>query len=447
MKLLEPHDPTGGGKGLRTLSNHVDMIKSADNILRCGRACRTVPWLMLWLMLVLQPCPAKSSSEAEQYINNGGYMVRDGSGLLQYRQQELFTPASTLKILTSLVALEKLGSNYRFETHFFLDQQKNLYIKGYGDPFLTSEAILEIGKKLAELGVDQLGALFLDESSFALKGETAGDENSANPYDAPNGALAVNFNALPIRIAKDAAITSGEPETPLIAMMTEAGAGLSPGRHRLNIGTLLQSGQLSPALRYTGELFIAQFQQTGIRVGKGFREKPVPKDLPPIYIHYGTKSLDEIIRACLKNSNNYIANQLFLACGAREFGLPATWEKSRRSFAVFAEETLDLGPNHISVQEGSGLSRQNRLSPSALVAILERFKPHSELLSRKNDILLKSGTMKGVYCYAGYFSQEDSLTPFAILLNQAQNNRDSILQAVHAALRLRKSPRIKQYSK
>jgi hypothetical protein len=55
--------------------------------------------------------------------------------------------------------------------------------------------------------------------------------------------------------------------------------------------------------------------------------------------------------------------------------------------------------------------------------------------------------MKGVYCYAGYFSQEDSLTPFAILLNQAQNNRDSILQAVHAALRLRKSPRIKQYSK
>jgi D-alanyl-D-alanine carboxypeptidase/D-alanyl-D-alanine-endopeptidase (penicillin-binding protein 4) len=403
----------------------------------------------MWLMLLLQPYCAygfgiTGSAETKQFIKNGGYIVQDAAGLLQYREQDLFVPASTLKILTCLIAFQQLGKDYRFETHFFVDQQKNLYIKGYGDPFLTSEAVLEIGKKLAERGVARLGSLFLDESSFALNGETASRENSDNSYDAPNGALAVNFNTLPVHVARNAVITSGEPQTPLLAMMTEAGSGLSPGSHHINVATLPQPGQLSPALRYTGELFIAQLQQAGIHVQKGYSRKFVPKGLKPIYIHRGIKSLEEIIRSCLKYSNNYVANQLFLACGANLFGLPASWEKSRRTFTLFAEKTLKLSPSQISVQEGSGLSRQNKISPVALLTILELFKPYSMLLNLKNNILLKSGTMKDVYCYAGYFPQGNDLTPFAILLNQPQNNREQILHILHTAHRLRTLSQINQ---
>jgi D-alanyl-D-alanine carboxypeptidase/D-alanyl-D-alanine-endopeptidase (penicillin-binding protein 4) len=389
---------------------------------------------MLWTLLLLQPYRVYGFPEATQFINNGGYIVHDETSLLKFREQDLFIPASTLKILTCLVALEKLGKEYRFETHFFLDKQNNLYVKGYGDPFLTSEAISEIGKKLAERGVQQLGSLFLDESSFALNGETAGDENSDNPYDAPNGALAVNFNALPVQVAGDTTITSGEPQTPLIALMTEAGANLSPGMHRINVDTFSQPGQLSPALRYTGELFIVQFKQAGISVQKGYSKKIVPKDLQSIYVHHSMKSLEEIIRACLKSSNNYIANQLFLACGVKDHGLPATWDKSRRTFSFFTENILQLSPNQITIKEGSGLSRQNRVSPVALLAILDLFKPYSALLNKKSNVLLKSGTMKDVYCYAGYFPQENSLIPFAILLNQPKNNRNRVLKVLNTAL-------------
>ncbi|GAB6191558.1 D-alanyl-D-alanine carboxypeptidase/D-alanyl-D-alanine-endopeptidase [Desulfocastanea catecholica] len=412
------------------------MAHTSKDLLFACRLCGSI----LWLVLLLQPYLAWSSPGAIPAIANGGYIVREDAALLQYREQELFIPASTLKILTSLIALEKLGKDFRFETHFFLDEQKNLYIKGYGDPFLTSETLLEIGTKIAALGIDRLGSLFLDESSFFLNGESASFENSANPYDAPNGALAVNFNALPVYVGKDTTILSGEPQTPLIALMKETGANLPQGRHRINIGILSQPGQLSPALRYTGELFVAQFQQAGIRVEKGYQEKLVPIGLRPIYIHRGSHSLEEIIRACLKTSNNYIANQLFLACGARYFGLPATWDKSRRVFAIFAEKVLQLSAQQIFVTEGSGLSRRNRISPVALLAILDLFKPYSSLLNQKNNILLKSGTMKDIYCYAGYFSQGTELTPFAILLNQPQNNRDSVLQALHMALQQRKSP-------
>ncbi len=394
--------------------------------------------LLIWSLL--QPLCAYGSLEAKQYIDNGGFIVSDDSGRMKYREQDLFIPASTLKILTCLVALDQLGKDYRFETHFFLDGHNNLYIKGYGDPFLTSEAILEIGTKLAGLGVQYIKSLFLDESSFALNGETAGIENSANPYDAPNGALAVNFNALPVEVNDDRTIDSGEPQTPVINLMSEAGASLLPGRYRINIDTLSRSGLLSPTLRYTGELFTGLFKQAGISINKGYSKKSVPKGLKPIFIYRGIKSLDEIIRACLKNSNNFIANQLFLTCGVKSYGLPATWDKSRKTFALFIKKTLQLSPMQIAVFEGSGLSRQNRVSPASLLTILNHFKPYSELLHKQSDILLKSGTMKDVYCYVGYFPQGNNLIPFAILLNQTKNNRAKILEVLHAAF-LQQKPR------
>jgi D-alanyl-D-alanine carboxypeptidase/D-alanyl-D-alanine-endopeptidase (penicillin-binding protein 4) len=409
--------------------------------------------VILWLLL-FQPnhtyAYGYDSTRTSQFIMNGGYIVQDGSGLNKYREQDLFIPASTLKIFTCLVALEELGKDYRFETHFFLDEKNNLYIKGYGDPFLTSETILEVGQKLAELGVGELGSVFLDESTFALEGESASPENSVNPYDVPNGALAVNFNALPVHITKSdttptiTTVASGEPQTPLLPMMTEAAASLLPGRHHINVATLPQSGQLAPALRYTGELFIAQFQQAGISVKKGYAKKLVPAGLKPVYIHHSIKSLEEISRACLKYSNNYIANQLFLACGIKFFGLPATWEKSRRAFTLFTANNLQLSQKQIYVQEGSGLSRQNRMSPDALLSILDSFKPYKALLNQKSSILVKSGTMKDVYCYAGYFSRENRLIPYAILLNQPQNNRDKVLHILHTAILQGQLPRVNQ---
>ncbi|MGB3212778.1 MAG: D-alanyl-D-alanine carboxypeptidase [Desulforhopalus sp.] len=416
----------------------------ANSTLTILAGCRL--YCLLFCMAVLfLPSPANTAPVAGQLINNGGYIVDSGPAMLKYREQDLFIPASTIKILTCLAALQKLGKGYRFQTHFYLDEQNNLYIKGFGDPFLTSEIILQIGNTLAESGLRQLNSLFLDDTAFSLNGETAGGENSANPYDAPNGALAVNFNALPVQVSRTNGIASGEPETPLIPLMKAAGSVLSPGNHRININTLPSPGHLSPALRYTGELFIAQFERAGIRIQKGYNKKSVPKELSPAYyIHQSVKSLEETIRACLEYSNNFIANQLFLACGAELFGLPASWQKARQTFAAFAEQSLQLSPKQISVQEGSGLSRKNRISPAALLTILHHFKPFSRLLNQKNDILLKSGTLQDVYCYVGYLPLGKELIPFAILLNQSKNNRDGVLEILHEKTRQYKTNTITQ---
>lgn len=394
----------------------------------------------LALLFVLPYTIHGAATSGRHFVHNGGFMVENGARELHYREQELFVPASTLKILTCLVALEKLGNDFHFQTHFYLDKQNNLYIKGYGDPFLTSEAVLQISKELAQRGVDEIGFLYLDDSSFALNGETAGGENSTNPYDAPNGGLAVNFNALPVSVSGSRIIGSGEPETPLLPLMLEAGKNLPSGFHRININSLKQSGGLSPALRYVGELFSVQLKLAGITVQNGFQNRNVPQNLEPTYIYYGTKTLAEIIRKCLKYSNNYIANQLFLTSGVKEFGLPATWSKSRRTYRLFSKKVLGFTPRQINIQEGSGLSRTNRLSPEALVKILDRFKPYSNLLAKDRGVLVKSGTLKDVYCYAGFFPWRKTLVPFAVLLNQPQNTRDQLLDTLHSLYKQQASP-------
>ena len=395
------------------------------------KTSRTITLLLLFFMVawleLFHGRPAWSADKVAELITHGGYLVDDGTGSRQYRAREPFMPASTIKVLTSLVALETLGLDYRFETHFFLDNDNNLYIKGYGDPFLTSETVLDIARQLYSLGIHRIGTIFLDETVFALDGPPAGSENTINAYDAPNGALAVNFNALPIQVDAKGKISSGESQTPPLPLMQEIGPRLNTGSHRVNLTAFPCIPTISPTLRYTGELFSAQLQQAGIIVKNCFQAKPVPQQLTPRLVYKNNLTLAEIVRACLKGSNNFIANQLYLTCGLKAAGPPATWKKSQDFFADYIVNVLGITEMELQMVEGSGLSRQNRVTAAALVQVLHRFSPFASLLSTKEGLLLKTGTMHDIFCYAGYFEEESGLVPFAILLNQEKNNRKDIL--------------------
>jgi len=389
--------------------------------------------ILIWL-LSFSTSLAQTGTNFDHLLDNGGFIVKDGSGNLRHRETETFIPASTLKILTSLAALEILGEDYRFETHFFLDNQRNLYVKGYGDPFLTSQVLQIIAEKLYSRGVRHLLSVRLDESSYTVNSLADGADQSSNPFDAPNGALAVNFNSVPIIVFPDGSITSGETETPDIPIMHEIGRSLDPGTHRVNINTLQEKGTLSPSLRYTGELITAFFNRAGITIENGIKAGRTPERLPVLYIHSSEKSMRDIVRACLKYSNNYIANQLFLACGAGTYGLPANWNKSRRLFKVYIKERLQLSTKEFSLVEGSGLSRKNVISPAGLLKAVEHFRPYADLLNFKGNSYLKSGTLTDVFCYAGFLIDHDRYLPFVIMLNQQENNRDKLLTALHHAI-------------
>jgi serine-type D-Ala-D-Ala carboxypeptidase/endopeptidase (penicillin-binding protein 4) len=393
---------------------------------------RSLPGLFLIILQLLcisriQAYAAEGTGTIRQYIQNGGYALKTAQGRIEgYNVDIPFIPASTIKLVTCLAAIDIHGPDYRFITRFHVDPDDNLYIKGEGDPMITSEDVAAIVKNLFDQGLRRVNALILDDSTFALESMVDGSENSARPYDAEITPLAVNFSALPILVRSDHTIDSGEEQTPVLPLMREIGKSMAPGRYRVNVGAYPVQGELPNETRYVGELFLSLLRQQGIRTGNTILSGRVPKNAPLVFMHQ-SPIVRDIVRDCLEFSNNFIANELFVACGRIRYGKPATWDKGRKALAEFTNHTLHLPPKAITMVEGSGLSRKNLISPRTMIAVLEAFAPFADLLPVKHDYLMKSGTLKGVYCYSGYLKDLGRQVPFSIMLNQETNSRNQIL--------------------
>jgi D-alanyl-D-alanine carboxypeptidase/D-alanyl-D-alanine-endopeptidase (penicillin-binding protein 4) len=269
----------------------------------------------------------------------------------------------------------------------------------------------------------------VDDSAFRLTTPADGVGGSENPYDAENSALAVNFNTLHFTKKEDATVQSAEPQTPTVPLMAELGKDMAPGTYRLNItGGLAGKDVIS---RHAGELFRALLHRKKIAGSGRIRQGPVPSGITPIYVHRSSVTVRDGLERLLLYSNNFIANQLFLACGMERFGAPATWQKGRAALKEFLQEEIGLGDREIIMTEGSGLSHENRITPQAMLLLLDSFKPYACLLPRiskgNRDIFIKSGTLTGVYSYAGYFIHAQKVDGFVLILNQEKNSRDRLL--------------------
>ena len=400
---------------------------------------RCIFLLSLGLCLALPgPVWAGASQSLESLAENGGLIVtRNGATIYEHNADSQFMPASVQKIGTALAAIKILGKDHRFSTRLYLSGDRDLYIRGLADPLLVSEEVAQIVTALRGRGISALRNIHVDDSGCQLENPTDGASNTLNPYDAQNSCLAVNFNTISLIKGTDGSVCSGEEQTPALPLMRELAQGLPPGSHRINA-----TATGNQSLRYVGELFAAMCKKQGIAVSGTIISGPVPEGLKPVYEHISSKTLDEVLTKLLKYSNNFTANQLFLAIGAKQYGWPSTWDKGQRAMTVFYRNELGLSEKDIVVREGSGLSRQNRVTPRAMLAILEAFKPHAALLPFENRCLRKSGTMTGVYGYAGYFAGERGLDSFVLLLNQPKNTRDQVLEllgALHEAKGRRKN--------
>ncbi len=381
------------------------------------------------IILAAAVCGMGDRPGPEGLVDNGGFIL-SGSGdkIVSLNPDEKFIPASIAKIITALAALETLGPDYRFETLFFLDRDHNLYIKGSGDPFLVSEEVRIIAAELKASGVKKVASINLDDSIFTRAGETSWNGGSLNPYDAANSGLAVNFNTIFIERKGDI-ITSAEEQTPTIPLMVDLGAGIPSGRpERINITAA--APDLSSA--YVAQLFAAIMKQEGIVTGSDWRRKSPPAGISPLLVHRSSRTLAEVVAPMLRYSNNFIANQLFLCLGAKRSGNPGDWEKGRAFMRDFLA-ARGINKYGVDLFEGSGLSRKNRVSCRTMIMVLELFKPYADLFPEKDGILIKSGTMTGVYAYAGYIPRKTGLAPFVIILNQKDNRRDRIFARLRVA--------------
>jgi len=356
-----------------------------------------------------------------------GILLADDHGktLYQKNEKQLFIPASITKILTSLCALETLGAGYRFETWVGYDPAgPDLYIKGFGDPLFISEQIQDLADKIIQkTRAGSIRNIVLDHGFFQPDIIIPGTGQSKNPYDATTGALCANFNTIFFRWDKiQNQFTSAEPQTPLLDIFREElhKSGKTSGR------VLLSRRQRR---LYPGLLIKAFLEDRKVSVHGTIKEEHFPAMRPGStrIIFKSSFTLDRIIEKLLQFSNNFIANQLMLTMGAKEYGSPATLEIGMNHLKGFAGSRLGL--TDFILIEGSGLSRKNRFSPEQMLKILMAFTPHYRLMKKEGCEFYKTGTLTDVRTRAGYFTGSDNrLYPFVIMVNQQGTGYAGILQ-------------------
>ncbi len=362
-------------------------------------------------------------------------LVADQQGkiIVSKNADKKLIPASTLKILTSLVAMHYLGPDYRFTTEFYLDNNSNLKIKGYGDPLLTSEILEEISKALGsrlEAERKKIKDIVLDDSYFKQPITIPGISTSSQPYDAPNGALCANFNTVYFKRLKNGKYVSAEEQTPLLPFALRKVRKSKP-----TMGRVVLSHKESENTLYFGHLFKYFLEKQGIKSNGSVRLGRVNKENDRLVFKYVSGfSIKEIISKLLEHSNNFTANQLLISAGVKLYGPPGTLDKGVLATLNYTKNVLKI--DCISIIEGSGISRQNRISANSLHKILEKFEPYHKLMHKSGRKFYKTGTLDGISTRAGYIKNEKGgLYRFVVLINTQGKSAESIMNRLLAHLR------------
>jgi D-alanyl-D-alanine carboxypeptidase/D-alanyl-D-alanine-endopeptidase (penicillin-binding protein 4) len=312
-----------------------------------------------------------------------------------------------MKIITTWSALELLGPAYAWQTEvYFLgtfDGRKldgSLALKGYGDPYLVEEELWKMVHALRRPGLEEIGGdLVLDDSYFDVSGEPDPGAFDGQPYRTYNvvpSALMMNFKAVTFQFLVDAehdrvrVVTDPALDNLTIRNRIELVDGACGGYNNgiefshANPDTLAEvvlDGKFSrrcdgytmsrTALQhdtYTFGLFQTLWREAGGRIDGKFRKGTVPEGNQPALV-WRSRPLGEVIRAINKNSNNVMTRDLVYTLGAELGGVPGTREKGVAAIRLFlAQRGLDV--TSLRMQNGAGLSRDERASPELLAGVL-----------------------------------------------------------------------------
>jgi serine-type D-Ala-D-Ala carboxypeptidase/endopeptidase (penicillin-binding protein 4) len=342
--------------------------------------------------------------------------VGAGSPSLSVRPNEAMNPASVMKLVTTFAALELLGPAYRWKTEVYQDGD-NLVLRGYGDPKLTYESFWLLLRALRGRGLREIrGDVLLDRSYFGPVSDSRIDDEAFRPYNVAPDPLLVNFKSLrfsflperergAVRVFAEPALPGleivntlktmegGCPEGRAFRELIQAGFQSKPPRASFTGSYPAACGErdLNVALYapedYVGEMIRQLWAEMGGTWGEGngrgegngkgdgtsrkgvVREGTASPAARLVYVHE-SEPLAEIVRDINKFSNNVMARQLYLTLAAELGGAPARGENAYHAIRRWLASKRISAPEFF-MENGSGLSRAERMSAASLAALLQ----------------------------------------------------------------------------
>lgn len=388
-----------------------------------------------------------------------------------------FNPASVIKVATAAAAIDKHHANYTWQTLIGTDGQikngtltGNLYLVGGGDPYITVEQFDKMVKSLRQSGIQKIdGNLIIDDSYYQLPPHNPATFDGAEfrTYNVGAYAMLVNFKALEVVVHHDGEKISTYtiPNNDNFVLENKIKANKKRCRNwrskireqydtkdattTLKLGgsysvyckkQSFQLAALTP-LDYVGGFFSAAWREMGGEFSGNYRAGRAPDNMR-VLAKFNSLPLSQILQLMNKYSNNVIARHLFLSLAD---DAPARDLLHARS--AMQEWLAQQGITDAFIDNGSGLSRQTRISPAALATILQNIWAHPyrpEIIASlpiwgvdgtlkqrptkkitKGLARLKTGNLNNVKAVGGIVRSANN-TPYAVVIFTQKTSRKRV---------------------
>lgn len=393
--------------------------------------------------------------------------------IFKANENNLFIPASNMKLFSDAAALFFLGPNFRFENKLFIKNKKieNGILKGSillelsGDPAFSQNHLKELLAVLKDLHIKQIQGDFIIISNNAnLKPYGPGwlEEDYKYDYAAPISPIILDENRITFILTPSKKLgTNAKVE------LTNSNAGIKivnlvknskdrkcvvdfniNEQNELTLKGCIVSTQkpmqkriaIQNPVLYSETIIKNQLKDLGIKLNGKIKLENIEPSGRLIAKNY-SKPVSQLIADTLKPSDNLYAESLFLKTAALINKDKSNWDSAKNTVKDYLQKETGINLKNAIIVDGSGLSRSNLLSPlqtlNLLIFIYNKFPLAYEYISalpvagvdgtlaqrfknQKGLIRAKTGTMKGVLSLSGFLHTENHHTiAFAIFINAA----------------------------
>jgi len=415
--------------------------------------------ISLAVMLAMQSSSltAKLNSITEPYDAQGGIIgihvgKLDGTELYAHSPNLRMMPASNQKIISSVFAYATLGVNQRLQTRFWREPN-GIYVDAPGDQMITPEQLIEVSESLGLTGRDTVFVKQAYDIGFG-----PGWEHDDLPFR-----YAPRIQAFSVNRSQFDVVASGEHVTVPSWSQVKVSYGNRKGKvqvefdrehNRIHVtGTPESDGLISRFALPEPAASAASLLGRTMRLVKTVptRQPDAVIDGPPLSV-WG--------KECLEPSDNLLAENLLIQSTiARNPGKEFTYSLAQQSAKDFYEKTVKTPEFGFRLDDGSGLSRHNLVTPNTLAHILryaysQPFRDdfinalptsgEGTLSGRLSGLRItaKTGTLDAVSCLSGYLWPRQGepivvvimMNHYAMSAAQARQLQDSIVQKIQQSV-------------